>query len=329
MQYLAGRHAGPEVFAVLHEQGLPFSNSVWEGAAERGRLPVLNWLLTEQSCPLPKDICTYAVASGSIDVLRWLRKRGAEFAADTQRTAGTFCSAARARNKPMMEYLLDEGCPTSSQSTSEADDVGDYKFVRWLLEHGIPWRPNLTLAIDRGNMTIELLQWMLQQPGIEADAWTMRAAAEAGLLDVCKYLRAQGCPWEAHGRWSDNVLDTAALNGHAAVVRWLHESGAPISEWPFPCYHAAESGDIDTMSYLLSIGLRVSAGTLSRMLAAAGARGKLAAAQWLRQQGAAWPDEYLVYVDDNCAQNRSGEVLAWARAEGCTLPTVPSHLLFG
>eukprot|EP00953_Heterococcus_sp_UTEX-ZZ885_P034562 17886-Heterococcus_DN1.PRE.2 len=39
-QQLAGRHAVPEVLAVLHEQGLSFNaEPLWKGAAERGRLP--------------------------------------------------------------------------------------------------------------------------------------------------------------------------------------------------------------------------------------------------------------------------------------------------
>jgi hypothetical protein len=84
-QQLAGRHAVLEVLAVLHEQGLSFNaEPLWKGAAERGRLPVLDWLLAVQHCTLPKDICTYAVASGSIDVLTWLRQRGAEFSEGTR-----------------------------------------------------------------------------------------------------------------------------------------------------------------------------------------------------------------------------------------------------
>jgi hypothetical protein len=325
MRYLAGRHAGPEVLAMLHEQGLPFSDSLWKGVAARGRLPVLNWLLTEQNCPLPKDICTYAVASGSIDVLKWLRERGAEFSADTQYTAGTFSTAARARSKPMMEYLLDEGCPTSSKSTADAQDAGDYDFIRWLLEHGIPWNPNPTEAIDFGRkgMTLELVQWMLQQqPGVKLEASAMRAAAEAGLLDACKYLRAEGCPWYDYNcPWEFHAVDVAALFSHAAVVRWLHESGAPMTDWSGLCHSAAITGDIDTMSYLLSIGVP-SDDMLSEMLATAGAGGKLAAAQWLRQQGAPWLGEYLA----SDAQKWKDEVVAWARQEGCTVRTLPEHL---
>jgi hypothetical protein len=58
------------------------------------------------------------------------------------------------------------------------------------------------------------------------------------------------------------------------------------------------------------------------MLNAAGAHGRLAAAQWLRQRGAEWPAE-LVYG----RHAWTGEVLTWARCEDCTAPTVSAQPL--
>jgi hypothetical protein len=58
---------------------------------------------------------------------------------------------------------------------------------------------------------------------------------------------------------------------------------------------------------------------LTAMLNWAGAAGNLTAAKHMRQHGAAWPD-----VLDGGGGSRKpwrGEVLEWARAEGCTSPT--------
>jgi hypothetical protein len=63
--------------------------------------------------------------------------------------------------------------------------------------------------------------------------------------------------------------------------------------------------------------VRATGESLTAMLNAAGSHGHLAAAQWLRQQGAAWPAVLRVNRD----YWWSGAVLAWARAEGCTSPT--------
>jgi hypothetical protein len=60
---------------------------------------------------------------------------------------------------------------------------------------------------------------------------------------------------------------------------------------------------------------------LKDALIRAGAYNKLLAAQWLRQHGAEWPT-LLQYQYAFCeARIWSDDVIAWARAEGCTAPT--------
>jgi hypothetical protein len=78
---------------------------------------------------------------------------------------------------------------------------------------------------------------------------------------------------------------------------------------------AAQGGSVDVLAYLQQQGLFTSR-MLRQMLRIAGAHSKLAAAKWLRQQGAQWPAvlcwKEMVWSDDK---------LEWARAEGCTSPT--------
>eukprot|EP00953_Heterococcus_sp_UTEX-ZZ885_P042253 21482-Heterococcus_DN1.PRE.3 len=77
------------------------------------------------------------------------------------------------------------------------------------------------------------------------------------------------------------------------------------------------------MAFLLAHSPDISADVLSSMLNAAGAHDNLAAAKWLRQQGAEWPDviRYFYVNSFDGYTEWSGEALAWARAEGCTSPT--------
>ncbi|PNH02550.1 hypothetical protein TSOC_011459, partial [Tetrabaena socialis] len=49
-------------------------------------------------------------------------------------------------------------------------------------------------------------------------------AASAGQLEVCRWLRQQGCPWD------EDVLRKAAVGGHREVCEWLLVSGCPWSE---------------------------------------------------------------------------------------------------
>jgi hypothetical protein len=95
------------------------------------------------------------------------------------------------------------------------------------------------------------------------------------------------------------------------------------------CIKAAQGGSIEVMRYLVTelavatpeilqeVMALATPEFLQDMLAAAGTFGRLAAAQWLRQQGADWPP-VLQYQDINW----SDKCLAWARQQGCTAPTV-------
>jgi hypothetical protein len=62
-----------------------------------------------------------------------------------------------------------------------------------------------------------------------------------------------------------------------------------------------------------SDGVQWSAALLTDMLSSASRWNKLAAAKWLRQQGAEWPDRVRVG-----RRKWTGDVLQWATAEGCT-----------
>jgi hypothetical protein len=106
------------------------------------------------------------------------------------------------------------------------------------------------------------------------------------------------------------------------VARWLMEHRCPtygIHE------SAAQGGSIDALEYLPHRGIMFTARILRDMLQIAGACNKLAAAKWLRAQGAEWPD-VLSWQQrwSEPALAWSGDTLAWARAEGCTSPTQDS-----
>jgi hypothetical protein len=100
---------------------------------------------------------------------------------------------------------------------------------------------------------------------------------------MLRWLREHGCPW-----YTVQVADTAACKNKVAVLEYLQQEGAVF---------IAEQ--------------------LIDLLNTAAVRGSLAAAKWLRQQGADWPA--VLHNFSGCVQ-WSGEVLAWARAEGCTSP---------
>jgi hypothetical protein len=164
--------------------------------------------------------------------------------------------------------------------------------------------------------------------GSDDDIYSSNDAAGAGHTAVCAYLRSQACPWDS------TACYRAACGQHYSTLQWLHTSGCPYDA-TVACEQAATCGHTDTVEFILQLhGTALSdlpASQLTGLLNAAGAYNKVAAAQWLRQQGAEWPEQ-LVYTNKYVwTKVWTDEALRWARAEGCTSPTcidyqVSSHV---
>jgi hypothetical protein len=224
-------------------------------------------------------------------------------------SAATMTGVADCNTLPVMQFLHAQGCPWDETVTSAAAARSDLEILRWASEHGCDWNERAILSEAASSGNVELTAWVKQQPGVVCNEDAMDAAAQKGHTAVCEYLRAQQCPWSAQTCFG------AAASGHVHTLRWLHEHGCPWNA-VHTCEAAAAGGFIDVMQYLLQHDIAYTPALLTLMLNAAGACNKLAAAQWLRQQGAEWPD-VLYYL----ISRWSGETLAWARAKGCTSPT--------
>jgi hypothetical protein len=74
---------------------------------------------------------------------------------------------------------------------------------------------------------------------------TMFAAAQSNRLAVVQFLHGQGCPWPVM------LLEIAASRGYLEVMRWCHEHGCPFHEVELATSYAAESGNIELMTWVL------------------------------------------------------------------------------
>jgi hypothetical protein len=180
-----------------------------------------------------------------------------------------------------------------------------------------------------------------QELGLKVTNSFMRYAAAAGRLDVLQLLHTDqgvqlpadvgGCAsfharkdvlrWlqEVGSAFNERTATGAASGGHAAVLLWLIWQGCPLIEREM-CGYAAGHGHLNILCFLQEHGLLAAQQHLSEALQVAGAYGELAVAQWLRLQDVEWP---AVLKCNN--KPWQGEVLAWARAEGCTSPTETEH----
>jgi hypothetical protein len=272
--FAAGRYADISTLMAANALGMAYTATTMSGAARTGALETVQWLYEERFCGLCKEHTIYAAMSGSVQVLCWTREKGVPFTKQSCEFAACYGQL------PALQYLRAANCSWDNHH---------------ILEH----------AASSGSL--ELTAWVKQQIGVVASALAMYAAAGRGHTAVCQYLRSERCAW------NDSVCSAAAQGGHVSTLHWLREHGCPCDANKV-CTAAAAGGSVAVMQYLQQQGLLTTAAQLSEMLNAAGAWKKIEAAQWLRQQNAAWPN-VLIY------QGRfrwSTDMIKWARQQGCT-----------
>jgi hypothetical protein len=326
-QFAAGYHADIDTLTVAHELGMAYTTDVLLGAARAGALSKLQWLCaqcSQQELRSIDRVAWMAAKAGSIPMLKWVRQQGVVLDYIDCATAAEF------NQLPALQYLRSEGCNWDGSVLAAAAKSGALELLRWAHKHGCPWQDyvlndddNYVLAAHPNSSvnnilqdaaeggSIELLRWLQQQlPHLDYNDHVMCGAARGGHVAMCEHLRANGCPW------TSEACEEAAGCDHVDTLRWLREHKCPC-DIEAVCVAAAEStGSPKVMAYLLAEGL-LNAELLTTMLNVAGALDQLAAAQWLRQQGAEWP---AVLRNEELRQSWHSATLAWARAEGCTSP---------
>jgi hypothetical protein len=210
-------------------------------------------------------------------------------------STATLLAAARCNKLAVLQFLHAEGCPWDATVVNEAAKRGELEMVRWLHESGCEWNDRWVLYYAAEGANVELLDYVKQRVDVAFTGKHMQKAAERGQTAVCEYLRSQQCPF---GQF---LCTSAARNGHTETLHWLRQQPEYMFQGARVCEEAARCGHMEVLQYLLSEGLLVNPARLTCRLNTAGANDQLAAAQWLRQQGAQWPpvlqhQVYSIYI---------------------------------
>jgi hypothetical protein len=304
---LLGRNADKALLTFAYDHfGLPFySVYVTLGAITCGDLDKLQWLCLVRKAAMCFESSAIAARHGHTSILKWLYE--IKFPIDAE----TCCEAAYRGCLNVLQLLHAEGHEWHERTGLLAATGGHLEVVQWLSEHGCAYDVNNMIAQAAHFGHIHILDWLLTQDGAQLTVDVMLAAAAGGQLLMCQHLRSIKCAWDA------SVCSAAAHNGHLNVLQYLHEYGCPLDFQA--CTSAAKGGNVQVIQYLVEHGLVQNAVNMISMLLYAGAHSQLAAVQWLRQRGAEWP-QTLYYSNDSKIFQWSGEVLAWARVNGCRSP---------
>jgi hypothetical protein len=324
VQRSAGRHADIGTLQIAHQHGLAWTPLLVRSAALSGSVPKLAWLCDEQRCLLPDDIMDAAAESGNVEMLQWLKQRGHVF---SERT--TLSAARKPHNISVLQFLMEQGCDWHDSICGAAAGAGDLEQLKWLHQHGATLHSFTTLdaAGSPYGGVVSIFEWLQQQQQqqeeqqqqqqeeqqqrFELTCHVMSKAAEYGHLSLCQWLHNAGCPWDS------SACRNAVDGGYLEVLRFLHDNGCPW-DGGLILYNAviATHNNASMLQYLWEQGLQLNAAKLTEYLNYAGTNNKLESAKWLREKGAQWSD----VLQDPDGDIWYDNMVAWARAEGCTAP---------
>jgi hypothetical protein len=241
-----------------------------------------------------------------IDNLRLAHKLGLPLTSHVSAGAAAACSL------PKLRYLSEQGCCWRPTSCLPFAQWGNQVMLSQLESLGFmcdysDWR--LTAAAA-GSKNVELMQWLNRNKDLclEADIPAMRAAIRSDCVPMVEYIHSQG--YKLH----KDLIMIAIEADQFEALSWLNTQKCPSTGTPSVVL-AARCGAMRILQRIFELIGDAMVPHSHKLLNAAGACGMLEAAQWLRSQGAEWPPVLREKGKSWC-----GEVLAWARAQGCESP---------
>jgi hypothetical protein len=327
-----GKSAAPDVLQyALGTKLLNYMDSklcqslLCEGAVFAGNLVKLQWLHTVKGYALNADVSERAASCGNIEILQWLATVCASKIVHTEQAMTAACANGHIQT---VQYLMSRGSKYwDAQCCDVAARTGQLDLIKWMVINE-PFSSTMNTRRYDGMMysaavfgSIDVLHWLRYEHHVQYNASLIQRAAANNQLAVIQYLRAEGCPWDTSACTAaagyGSMYNTNAQSDRCETLQWLHENGCP---WNIADVHekAAQNGNISVLAYVIKQGFVPDIAELTQTLNIAGVCNNLAAAKWLRQQGAEWPSALKNQIQHNLLRPWWGDTLDWARTEGCT-----------
>lgn len=220
----AARSGKIEVLTWLREQGCPAKASVCEAAAMSDNLHALQWLRS-QGYPWDERVVLKAAKRRNLQMLRWAGENGCPW---TSRVCKPLTKDGRL---DLLQWVFDLGCPLNDRMCSIAARVRNFRIIKWarrhkpslyaereVLEYGLrhrdfkvlryalkvcneeTWNQNFVGHSLNEEVSKDLLEWMMREKKEVVHKWgpeLCRQAAMKGNLELLKYFRQEGLPWDS------------------------------------------------------------------------------------------------------------------------------------
>ena len=141
----------------------------------------------------------------------------------------------------------------------------------------------------------------LRTLGIPWDKNTCRYAARNGHFELLKWVRANECPWDKR------TCAYAAMRGHLEILKWARANQCPWDE--YTCSYAAANGHLELLKWCRANQCPWNKWTCSY----AAANGHLDLLKWCRANQCPWDEATCALA----AANGHLDLLKWCRANQC------------
>jgi hypothetical protein len=218
-----------------------------------------------------------------------------------------------------LEAALTLGMPLVGQMCEAAAKVGSVPKLSWLRSKGCRWaKPRSSddhhavsgIAAEEGHVNV--LRFIKEQ-GMQFNRHTVSSGLRH--MHVIEYFLAEGLGLPNYGSDSCGLAAAdAARAGDMAALQYARSSGLRWSDADVGVA-AAQSGSLEVLNRLAdTLSLEWTAADLTAMLFRAGVHDRRAAAVWLLNRGAVWPDRSFKDTGSWTQWPRSFE--AWAKRQG-------------
>lgn len=203
---------------VIHEEK-PYSSShykvpvlaaIWRAAAQGGQLDVLIWGLSNNYFQWHFEIPNIAARYGHIEILTWVRLHRYAFSAQE------VCeNIALSGNVANMKWAKPHDYPMGKSICSFAIRSGNLRMVQYVRNLGYQFDAYAISACVRIGK-LDIIQYVYEMHPLPLVAGDCRSASTCGHLNILKWLREHGCPWDYSTvgcAFTDEIRHWAIANG--------------------------------------------------------------------------------------------------------------------
>jgi hypothetical protein len=226
--------------------------------------------------------------------------------------------ALEARSMPKLQWLSEHGCRWDADNCIPLVDEGELELLQQLeeLNFRCDYDDHNLAQAAAATKNLPLIQWLHRNKELDIvnNPYILINAIYSGSIPMVEYLHSEGAPLN---RWGEGLCTAAVERDQLEVLQWLADHDSPMHEMEHIAVLCARFDSLRILQHLFAnFAEHIMEDIPTYLLHSAGVYGHLRIVQWLREQGAVWPE----VLRSESGHQWVGETLVWMREQGCTAP---------